>query len=262
MALVGTVLPSPLRFNRLRSALRERYTLVPCSTWRALLTLCGEEPLSMVVVDLCATPDVHDGFDALREIQRRYHSVAIVLYVAMPPLQPGDLFEAGRFGLDGLIVAEIDDEQRRILEIVEQAEARGALTLLNRSLGQVKPTVRDATLLAVTRAHQRLSADGLAKIIGVRRKTLSERLTAAGFPPTQRLIAWGRLIAAARMLEDSERSADSIARALDYPSGSAFRNSCQRYVHAPPHQIRARGGAAYVIDVFLRQLKRPSASVP
>jgi AraC-like DNA-binding protein len=73
------------------------------------------------------------------------------------------------------------------------------------------------------------------------------RLSDAGFPPPRRLITWGRLIVAAQLLEDPLRSADAVSIALDFPSGSAFRNTCQRYLHATPSQLRARGGAEYVI---------------
>ena len=138
--------------------------------------------------------------------------------------------------MDGLIIAEQDDEPRRLLTIIEQAEARGIIELLRPTIADVKPTVRDALLVTVTRAHQRLAPDLLARILGVRRKVLSDRLVQAGFPTAQRLIAWGRLVVAAKMLEDNERTADSVALALDFPSGSAFRNTCQRYVHAAPHQ--------------------------
>lgn len=260
MGLVATLLPSQLRLSRLRAALRDRYGLVTCADFSELLRACSNEPVSLAIIDLFATPSLNEGFDALRQLKRRFPSVAVVLYVAVPPAQPRDLFEAGRFGLDALIVADVDDEPRRMLPLIEQAEARGVLETLRRALGDVKPTVRDATLIAVTRAHQRLSPEGLAKILGVRRKSLSERLAQAGFPTAQRLIAWGRLIVAARMLEDSERSADSVALALDYPSGSAFRNTCQRYLHAAPQQIRARGGASYVIGAFLRQVQNPARS--
>ncbi|HJU66004.1 MAG TPA: helix-turn-helix domain-containing protein, partial [Gemmatimonadaceae bacterium] len=129
------------------------------------------------------------------------------------------------------------------------------IELVRRELSSTKPTVRDATLVAIGRAHQRLSPEALAKILGVRRKALTERLVQAGFPPAQRLIAWGRLIVAARMLEDDERSADSVAMALDYPSGSAFRNTCQRYLRSTPHEIRARGGASFAVKAFLAEVR-------
>ena len=56
-------------------------------------------------------------------------------------------------------------------------------------------------------------------------------------PPPQRLITWGRMIVAAHMLEDPYRSANGVAMALGFPSGSAFRNTCQRYLHANPRAL-------------------------
>ena len=56
-------------------------------------------------------------------------------------------------------------------------------------------------------------------------------------------------------------SAERVARALEFPSGGAFRNTCQRYLRASPHEIRARGGAAYVIRTLLGQV-RLGPSVP
>ncbi len=258
MGIVATLVPSQLRQNRLRSAVRDRYTLMGCADWSDLLRRCGDNAVSVAVVDAFADGDTMAAFDWLRQLKRRFPSVAVVLYVSIPPATPRDIFEGGRFGVDGLIVADVDDEPRRIVNLIEQSEARTVLQTLRLALGDVKPTVRDATLMAVARAHERLAPEGLAKILGIRRKTLTERLVQAGFPTAQRIIAWGRLIVAARMLEDPERSADSVALALDFPSGSAFRNTCQRYLHAAPNQIRSRGGANYVISAFLRQIQPPS----
>ena len=56
------------------------------------------------------------------------------------------------------------------------------------------------------------------------------------------------------MLEDPHRSANSVATALDFPSGSAFRKTCQRYLHATPENIRARGGASYAVKALLRSV--------
>jgi AraC-like DNA-binding protein len=103
-----------------------------------------------------------------------------------------------------------------------------------------------------TRAHERLAPEGLARLLALPRRTVSDRLAASGFPAPQQLLAWGRLIVAAHLLEDAHRSADRIAAALDFPSGSAFRNACQRYLAATPSEIRQRGGAAYVIRGMLQ----------
>jgi AraC-like DNA-binding protein len=80
-------------------------------------------------------------------------------------------------------------------------------------------------------------------------------LSRAGFPSAQRLLTWGRLIVAAHLLEDPHRSAGRVARALEFPSGGAFRNTCQRYLRASPQQIRDRGGASFVIRSMLGQIQ-------
>jgi AraC-like DNA-binding protein len=262
MGLVATLLPSPVRQSRAQAALRTRHTLVPCSSWDALLAACARRAVAVALVDLFPEAGAPLVFDELRQLKRRFPSVSVVLYTSTPPARPRDLYEAGRFGIDGLALAGEDDEPRRLLAIVDQAEARGVLALLRPALADVKPTVRDALLVCVTRAHERLTPDQLAKVLGLRRKLLSQRLSQAGFPTSQRLIAWGRLIVAGRLLEDTERTADSVALALDYPSGSAFRNACQRYAHAAPHQLRARGGAGFVIgELFTRQRRAAAARV-
>jgi transcriptional regulator GlxA family with amidase domain len=102
----------------------------------------------------------------------------------------------------------------------------------------------------------RLTSHRLAEILSSSRRNLVARLAQDGFPPPQKLISWGRLVVAAQMLEDANRSADGIARVLDFPSGSAFRNTCQRYLKSTPQEIRARGGAGFVVDEFLKALGR------
>jgi transcriptional regulator GlxA family with amidase domain len=139
--------------------------------------------------------------------------------------------------------------------VVGLAEARSLGSAVRRSLDSIDPSVREAVLLAVTRAHERISPTHLAELLALHRRTLGKRLAAAGFPPPQRLITWGRIIVAAHMLEERNRSANSIAASLDFPSGSAFRNTCQRYLHATPEKIRALGGAGYAVKTLLRSVR-------
>ena len=70
----------------------------------------------------------------------------------------------------------------------------------------------------------------------------------------QQIIAWGRLLVAAHMLEDKSRSVDNVAHAMDYPSGSAFRNTCQRYMKRTPLEIRTSGGAPMVMQEMLAMI--------
>jgi len=265
MGLIATLVHAPLRLQRIREALEEQHEVLPCSSWEDLLAACGRRAVTLALVDLFPVPvpaTEAGSFESLRQLKRRFPSVAAVLYTSTPPARPHDLFEAGRFGLDGLVIVDRDDDPTQLRAVVELAEARGALAQLLPALARLTPTVRDAVLLSVTRAHQPLSPDDLSRILGVRRKLLSARLAQAGFPTSQKLIAWGRLIVAARLLEDEERTADSVALALDYPSGSAFRNACQRYVRAAPHQMRAQGGAVFVIQALLAEVAKNAKITP
>src|ERR671938_2151125 len=138
MGIVATLLPSPLRLNRLRAALRDRYTVITAADWNELLAHCAGEPVSVAVIDLVASASTNDAFDWLRQLKRRYPSVTVVLYASIPPARPRDLFEAGHFGIDGLIVADQDDDSRRMLLSIEQAEARGVLELLRPTVAEVR----------------------------------------------------------------------------------------------------------------------------
>jgi len=251
MGVIVTLLPQPGRLQRLRAAIRERHTLVTCEDWSTLTRVCETEPVHLAVLDLYA--DGPANFERVRVLKLRFPRVALVAYVTITTERARDMFDAGRCGLDGLIVADLDDAPAMLLTHVEKAEARSVASVLRPVIASLKPTVRDAVLAAVTRAHERLTPEAFARLLAVPRRLLTRRLTEAGFPAPHRLLTWGRLIVAAHMLEDVHRSADSVAQVLDFPSGSAFRNTCQRYLHATPQQMRDRGGAAYVIGVFMRE---------
>jgi AraC-like DNA-binding protein len=256
MGHVAALLSDRSRQDRLRDALQTRHHLVAAATWSEFLAACDAAPIVAAVIDL------HDyaqpTFDALRQFRVRHGSTAMILYVAVPPVAAQDVFEAGRFGFDAIVVAGHGDAPRAILEVIERAMARGVGELVRPVVRSAPPVARDAALAVVARAYEHLTPESLARLLGVRRRTLTERLAVAGLPAPQRLIAWGRLIMAARLLEDAERKVDAIALTLDFPSGSAFRNACQRYLGCTPQEVRTRGGAGYVIQVFAAQLAPPS----
>jgi AraC-like DNA-binding protein len=222
--------------------------------WDQLDGICASNVVDVAVVDLYA--DGSANFDAIRRMRARYATVSLVAYVALLPERTRDLFDLGRAGVEGLLLLDIDDRPRIIRNIVERAEARGAADDLRRHVAPHSVIVRDAVMVSVTRAHEHLTGKQLAGIVGTSRRTLSMELERAGFPPPSKLVTWGRLIVAGQMLADRERSADAIARALKFPSGSSFRNTCQRYLGMKPTEVRSTGGARTVIDRFLAARRR------
>ena len=260
MGVIATLLPNPVHLQRLRAAIRDRHDLVPCTTWEMLAETCEAQPVRVAVVDLYATRQAQ--FEAIRRLKQRTPGLSILMYSNMTLERVHDVFDAGRIGMDALIVADQDDSPRQILAQIERAESRSLGSEVRLALDEVDPSVRDALLLVITRAHERLSPEGLARLLALPRRTMSHRLEAAGYPPPRRLLTWGRLIVAARMLEDPHRTADRVAASLGFPSGSAFRNVCQRYLHSTPGEIRRRGGAAFVVRALLRQVQRAGERQP
>jgi AraC-like DNA-binding protein len=253
MAVIATLLPQPLHVQHLRAAIRDRHELHECDDWASLTRACDREPVRLAIVDLYWEKETN--FEECRQLKQRLPRLTLVAYVSMAMERGHDLFDAGRAGIDGLVISGQDDAPRPLLAIIEQAESKSLGGFIRRSLDGVDLVVADAVLLAVSRAHDRMSPAGLARLLAQPRRAVTQRLAAEGFPPPQRLLTWGRLVVAAHMLEDAHRSADRVAATLDFPSGSAFRNTCQRYLHATPGQIRARGGASYVMRALMRQVQ-------
>jgi len=254
MGVIATYLPNATQLKRLRMAIRDRHEVVACDDWETLTRVCERQAVRVAIVDLFARR--HANYEHVRKLKQRLPRLTLIAYVTFAVERAHDLFDASRAGLDGLVIVDQDDSPRALLALVEQAESRSLSAVVAQTLKDVDAVVRDAALLCVTRAHERLGPEGLARLMALPRRTISQRLMQAGFPPPQRLITWGRLIVAAHLLEDRHRSADRIAAALDFPSGSAFRNTCKRYLHATPHEVRARGGAAYVLRAMLRQTSK------
>ena len=258
MGVIATLLPQALHVERLRRAIRDRHQLAECADWSSLARACDREPVRTAVVDLYA--DGAFAVDRVRRIKQRLPRLTVLAYVTLAPGRSHDLFEAGRSGVDGLVLAGEDDAPRALLARIEGAESRSLAGVVRGSLQGYDALVADAVLLAVSHADERLATADLVRLLAVPRSTVAHRLAAAGFPAPHRLLTWGRLIVAAHMLEDRHRSADRVAATLDFPSGSAFRNACQRYLHATPGQIRARGGATFVVRSLLRQVQDRLAS--
>jgi AraC-like DNA-binding protein len=250
------MISDPSALQRLGAAVKRDHTVIHCANWEALETACKDEAVSLAIVDLFAEGKAH--FDVIRRLKMRAERLTLVAYVTVTMDRARDLFDAGRAGLDGLLIAGQDDTPVAFRAVLERAEARGVAQLIRPRVAQYPPTVRDAIMVAVTRAHLRLTGQRLAEICNVTKRHLLASLEEAGCPPPQKLITWGRLIVAAQMLEDDKRTADGVARVLDFPSGSAFRNTCQRYAGATPQEIRAKGGATWVASIFLLELKPAS----
>jgi AraC-like DNA-binding protein len=266
MGLIAALVPAPGCRARLESAVHSAHTVRICEDWVVLTRACESEPVHLAVFDLYA--DGRTNFDRVRLLRLRFPRVALLAYVSLQAEQAREMFDLARCGVDDLVVAGIDDDPVSLRTHIDKAEARSAAAIVRPAVGQFPMVVRDAVLAAVTRAHERLTAETLARRLGVSRSDLTHALATAELPPPNQLITWGRLIVAAHLLEESDRSAEGVAGILDFASPGAFRNACRRYLGATPHEVRERGGPAYVTELLLSRgasgvvVESPEIAVP
>jgi len=251
MGLIAALLPTPRALSRLYGAVGEAHEIRVCTTWSELEAVCAGAAVSLAVVDLYA--DGTANFESVRGLRGAYSALPLIAYVSIEGDRSRDLFDLGRAGVVGLVQLDVDDRPRHIVQVIEQAQSRGVASSLRRYLVGQRVLVRDAVLVVVSRAHEDLTTQRLAEILLVSRRSLSDALSSAGLPSPSKLITWGRLIVAGQLLLDHHRAADSVARALAFPSGSAFRNTCQRYLGLRPNEIRAAGGPELVIARFIER---------
>lgn len=239
-----TFLPKANQFTRLQEALGNRYQILKAASWSNLLELVESHTVAAIVFDLCA--ETEPNFAILRSLRATYPKTALVAYQDKS-ISMEHVFDLGRLQIKGLIIANQTDSIAEISSLMDRAAARTISYEVRLRLKNTSAVVRDAVMISLVRASECLTPDLLAQSLNMSARTLNKHLAEANLPSPPALLTWGRLIVASSLLETGLRSADSVASSLDFPSPSAFRNTCQRYLQTTPHGIRDCGGTDWVI---------------
>ena len=109
--------------------------------------------------------------------------------------------------------------------------------------------------VALRFARSPLTIEGLAAKLGIRRRALEQRLSTAGLPPPNRMVAWCRLLHAADLLESGGHPTEGIAEVCGYASASALRKAVGR-CGLSVRVLRAEGGFAQAARSFVDMIKR------
>jgi AraC-like DNA-binding protein len=211
-----------------------------CTSEAEARTLLGRGEVRLLI---CEAHDAHGhATDALLEYVALEHPSVATVGVASRLGDGDDLLRLARSGVHALLF----EEDRRTPLVVRRVLSEAATRCRNAHVwGDIAPMtpdrVRPIVAYGLKHAHQALTVDGVARALGLHRKTLAERCSIAGTLPPQQMLGWCRLLAAAVLLEDRGRPVDHIALELDFPSGAAFRNMLKRYTGLSPAELRARG---------------------
>ncbi len=206
----------------------------------------AQDVLEQGIVHLVICEPVVSSGDDTRQLLEvlacDFPSVATISVASRMRVDPDDLLRVARTGVHALLF----EEDRRVPMTVRRVLIEAATRCRNEHVwGDIAPMtpdrVRPIVAYGLKHAHQALTVDGVARALGLHRKTLAERCSLAGTLPPQQMLGWCRLLAAAVLLEDRGRLVDHIALELDFPSGGAFRNMLKRYTGLSPAELRAKG---------------------
>jgi AraC-like DNA-binding protein len=260
--IVGVLVRDPVGRARIQDALRGFAQVRLCDREDELLSIVADGSAAVVVID----PRDRSGnptIPFIRKIREEYPNVPMVAYCALTPYTSSDVLALARAGVNDLILRGIDDERVTLRSALASAQdhcvAKRALDVLAPS---VPASVHPFLSYCLEHAGGTLTVGDVAKALGVHRKTLVDRLSAAGLPNPSAMIAWCRLLGAASLLEDPGRPVEQVAMLLDFPSGAALRNMLKRYTGLRPGEIRENGGMNCVLYIMKRSLQPAPTSAP
>lgn len=96
----------------------------------------------------------------------------------------------------------------------------------------------------------------LADALALTPAVLARELHEWRLPSPARLILWGRLFRAARLLANPERSVEDTAYRLGYSSASALRRALRRETGLASTELRRQSALTCALDGFLRREAR------
>ncbi len=158
-------------------------------------------------------------------------------------------YHLGRWGVHGMLVLNQNTGAAQLRTTAEQAYVTCSLAAVAEFLPSGAPdTVRSALAIAIRWTDRCLTAERLAAACGVPEAQLRRQLHEARLPSPRRLLAWCRLLHAARLLEAGRLTTERVGMVAGYASGPAFRNACRSLLGASPQELRSHGGFRFVLQ--------------
>jgi AraC-like DNA-binding protein len=256
MADVLLLADSPAALDAVRRAVRAAgaagvaHALRPVRSWAELCALAGAVRVGVAFVN-----PYHGGTFATAEIRRlreRHPSLELVAYADFTARPAADPFALALLGVRGVVPRGAPDEAALLAGCLDRAPGWTVLEPVIERLRELLPASVHGWLEPVLRSPlEPRTVPELARRAGCSPRTLRRTLCAAGLPSPEQLLAWRRLLHAARLLEDPARSAESVARTLELSSGAALRKTLRTMAGLRPRDLAARGGVRVVAARFL-----------
>jgi AraC-like DNA-binding protein len=228
------------------------------SEWEPLRdAVRGAPPTVVVVVDPYLGGSGGRFAPQLGELLREFPWAGVVAAFRPRPGSEADLQALAALGISEVVLVGVEDTPAAIRRILRQAQGRFLKQLLKRILPSY---VTGRGRIILMGAAEAISAGGhtpdLARALSVATKTLARWCEKSYLPPPRRLLAWTRVLLAAELLDDPERTVSSVARACGYTSDTALRRALIDFVGTGPTDLREAGAFDTASRAFLAELQK------
>jgi len=200
----------------------------------------------------------------LSSLISQFPGVPFLGYCGMGVSHAEELRELARAGVHELVFRDLDDSPALLrAKLGRGIEACAGAHVLRRLSAQLPETLHGVVAYCVTFPRDSHEIERVALALGVHRKTLVNWCQRAHAPPPSTLVTWVRLLLAVELLQTPGHAIERVANTLEFASGSAFRNLCQRYFGRRPAELRSPGGREAAYHAFAVALQeREATSTP
>lgn len=252
MALLALLQSDQRAAARLQTALGQDHELLHFRTWERFWSAVSREPIEGCILDIYH-PDRPISLTRIHKLRQRHPTLAIVVYSDFSGREM-ELFRLGRLSVDGVILAGRGDDRYRMREAVRMALSASVATRVADALhGRFASVGLLVLQWAVEHAHEHPGVDELAEALCVSPSSLARELRVLGLPTARRLLLWGRLLQAGRLLESRGTTAERVAHRLGYATASGLRKALKIHCGCPPTVVAERGGLSWVLQSFIRR---------
>lgn len=225
------------------------HTLLPVSGWAGLTAAAAGSSAALAFVDPYFGGPLAAG--ELRRLRERVPGAAVVAVSDFSARPAADAFALAGLGVRDVVCLARGDGSAALVRCLREHLNAGPLEEMARALADVvPPSVHRWMAPVLVSAPPALTVPAMARSAGCSPRTLRRALRAAGLPSPERVLAWRRLLHAARLLDDG-RSAESVARTLAFSSGSALRKSLRQLTGLRPRDLAGGAGLRRVAALFL-----------
>jgi AraC-like DNA-binding protein len=229
---------------RARDAIGAGVCFDVASGLKACLKLLGATSYSAVIVQIDVDSSLTDNSAILR-LRSDNPELPILGYLSSPVTPTSFVADAVHAGASSVVAVDRDDDPFSFRRALRHVERQSLSARLYRSLARVvDPACLHILRYAVDHLTEQRSVDDAARVMGVDRKTLNNRLRRAGHPPASEFLTWIRVAAAVELLSTSQRPASQVAAELGFTTGPALRAALDRYLGITTERARSMTSAA------------------